>query len=244
VTRVLVVEDDPGIAEALRVLLDRNGFTPWVTGSGPAGCQALARDQPDAVLLDLSPPGLDGAEFLCRLREEGSTIPVLVVTASASTASLVRILELGADDYVVKPYRGPEVVARLRAALRRAGGQPAPQEHRPLTGGVLRLDLQAREATASGRPVALSPTEFRLLQELLEHAGQMRPAEEIIVPVWGSSAELDRSILRVNVYRLRRKLDAVASGWGHIRGSTDGYWGLFLNDPAACRLAMTPPAPR
>jgi DNA-binding response OmpR family regulator len=231
VSRVLVVEDDPGIADALRVLLARNGFAPLVAGSGPAGWQALARDQPDAVLLDLSLPGLDGAEFLGRLREEGSTIPVLVVTANASTANLVRILELGADDYVVKPYRGPEVVARLRACLRRTGTEPQQAVPTLLSYGNVQLDFRTQVATVADTRVSLSPTEFRLLHVLLKHRNEMRSAAAIMSDIWGPSATLDRSIVRVNVYRLRHKLDAAGAGWGLIHGSADGRWGLFLSTP-------------
>jgi DNA-binding response OmpR family regulator len=228
--RVLVVEDDPGIAEALRVLLTRSGYEPLVVSSGPAGWQVLTRERPAAVLLDLSLPGLDGAELLQRLREGGNPIPVVVVTANTSSANLVRILELGADDYVVKPFRGPEVVARLRASLRRAGSDPVQAEPALLSRGGLQLDLHAGAASVTGTPVFLSPTEFRLLQVLLEHANEMRAGAALMSDIWGSDSEVDRSILRVNVYRLRRKLDTAGTGWGHIRGSADGRWGLFLPD--------------
>src|SRR5436305_13861515 len=125
-TRILVVEDDPGIAEALRVLLARAGFEVHLAGSGPAGWQAFVQHRPDALLLDLSLPGLSGAELLQRLRAAGEQLPVLAVTADGSSRTLVQVLELGADDYIVKPFRGVEVIARLRAALRRVAADRAP----------------------------------------------------------------------------------------------------------------------
>ncbi len=224
-----MIEDDPGIAEALRVLLGRSGYEVLLAGSGPAGWQALMRERPDALLLDLSLPGLHGAELLRRLRGAGDSIPVLAVTADSSSRSLVSVLELGADDYIVKPYRGPELVARLRAALRRAAPDPTPpgaQTH-SIVHGALALDARARQVTADGTVVELSPTEFRLLEVLVERENEISSTDDVIRRVWGAGAHMDRSILRVNVYRLRRKLDATATRWGEIRSVSGVGWGLF-----------------
>src|SRR5439155_8482248 len=186
VIRVLVVEDDPDIAEALAIQLGKAGYVPLVAGSGPAGWQMLARERPDALLLDLSLPGLSGEELLRRIRDERPELAVLAVTADSSTASLVRGLELGADDYLVKPFRGPELIARLRAALRRAAPAAAePAERRALACGDLALDPTSRTARLAGRPLELSPTEIRLLEALLARPGEVVPAAAIAAHVWG-----------------------------------------------------------
>jgi DNA-binding response OmpR family regulator len=231
-TRVLLIEDDPSIAEAVQVLLARSGYTVDVAGSGPAGWQALHQRRPDAVLLDLSLPGLHGVELLQRLREVDDKLPILVLTADSSTQRLVQVLELGADDYVIKPYRGPELVARLRAALRRAspGGREMPGPSAPLAFGSIRLDRARAMATVGGVALDTSPTELRLLEVFLERPAELLPATEITRRVWGPRACLDRSTLRVNLYRLRRKLDATGVAWGRFRHRPGFGWGLFATE--------------
>jgi DNA-binding response OmpR family regulator len=228
-TRVLVVEDDPAIAEALIVQLGKAGYDVLAAGSGPAGWQALVRERPDALLLDLSLPGMDGQELLRRLRKSGSELAVLAVTADSSTASLVRVLELGADDYIVKPFRAAELIARLRAALRRSALEVdhPPAGRHTLACGELTIDSDARVARLAGTPLELSRTEFRLLEVLLQRPGKIVPAEEFAARVWGSATDLDPSTPRVNLYRLRHKLDAARPGWGVIRSVRGIGWGLF-----------------
>jgi DNA-binding response OmpR family regulator len=229
VTRVLVVEDDPDISEALAIQLGKAGYEVVVSGSGPAGWSALTRERPDAVLLDLSLPGMSGTELLAGLRSGGSEIAVLAVTAESSIASLVRVLELGADDYIVKPFRGPELIARLRAALRRVApeGDPSAEGVRTLAWGSLTLDLTTHAARAGRTLLELSRTEVRLLEALLGRPNEFVPAETLVARVWESAAHLDPSTLRVNLHRLRAKLDAAHPGWGSLRSARGIGWGLF-----------------
>jgi DNA-binding response OmpR family regulator len=229
VTRVLVVEDDPRIAEALQTLLARSGYDALVAASGPAGWQALVAERPDALLLDLSLPGLDGAELLLRAREAGEELPVIAVTADSAPERIVRLLELGADDYVVKPYRGPELIARLRAALRRVAPQsaaPAPASSLLALGPVC-LDRARWEVSIDGSEVVLSRTEMRLLEVLLQQPNAIVPQDEIARRVWGPGEHLDRSTVKVNISRLRRRLDATGRAWGRIRSAPGVGWGLF-----------------
>jgi len=228
-SRVLVVEDDPRIAEALQVLLARSGYEPLVASTGPEAWQAFVQERPDALLLDLALPGLDGPALLARIRASGAETPVLAVTADGSTLTLVHLFEMGIDDYIVKPYRGPEVVARLRAALRRVGAGAAGMEggRGALALGSLTLDPHRHEVRVAGATVELSRTEFRLLEGLLQQPNAIVPQDEIVRRVWGEGAQLDRSTVKVNVYRLRRKLDAVGRPWGSIRSAAGVGWGLF-----------------
>jgi two-component system response regulator MprA len=186
------------------------------------------QEKPDALLLDLTLPGLSGTELLRRLRVAGEELPVLAVTADTSSRTLVQVLELGADDYIAKPFRGVELVARLRAVLRRAAPeQPAEDDAPPCTFGALQLDRARRAVRVDGAPVQVTQTEFRLLQALMERAGQPIASETLVRRIWGGGAHLDSSTLRVNVYRLRRKLNATGRAWGSIRSSSGAGWGLF-----------------
>ncbi len=230
--RVLAIEDDPSMAAALRVLLQRVGFDVTIAGSGPVGWQMIEHQRPDAVLLDLSLPGLSGRELLRRLRARGDEVAVLAVTADRSTQSLTAVLELGADDYVAKPFRGAELIARLRAVLRRRGIDPAtrPTKRPSPSLGPLTLNLEERRGLVADRPVALGPTELRLLEALLEQPGQLIPSAQIVRSVWGVDPYVDHAVLKVNVFRLRRKLDSCGLPWGEIRSVRGIGWGIFAVD--------------
>jgi two-component system response regulator RegX3 len=197
--RLLVVEDEDAIAEPLVEGLEREGFAVERAATGEA---ALAADEPDLVLLDLRLPDLDGLEVCRRLRER-SRVPIIVVTARGEEVDRVVGLELGADDYVVKPYGLRELIARIRAVLRRA--EPA-----PTTGAVrvdgLEVDLRARRATLNGADVALTPKEFDLLALLIGDPGAAVSRERIFEEVWGTRWYGSPKTIDVHVAALRRKL--------------------------------------
>jgi two-component system, OmpR family, response regulator AdeR len=208
--RVLVVEDDRVVAETLRAYLEHAGYRVEVVHDGSAALAAAAAEPPALVVLDLLLPGLDGREVCRRLRER-STVPVLMLTARTTEQDVVAGLEVGADDYVGKPFSPREVVARVRALLRRAPeGAERPPE--PLRLGELEVDLWSRVARVSGRPVALTPGELRLLEALARQPGRAFTREELLARAFGpDAASLERTV-DSHVANLRRKLEAAGAG--------------------------------
>jgi DNA-binding response OmpR family regulator len=209
---VLVVEDDPDLRLLLRTVLQEAGFEVEETDSGPSALEALDRCPVDLVLLDLGLPGLDGHEVLRQLRV-GSDVPVIVLSGRRSDAERTATLEAGADDYVSKPFSTPELLARVRAVLRRA--RP-PAAVTSLSWGQLRIDLLARGVEVAGRPVPLTPIEYALLRHLATHPGVAVSREQFLREVWHSrSAWQDPETVTEHVRRLRAKLKAagLAEGW-------------------------------
>jgi len=205
--RLLVVEDDPTIAEPLRTGLLREGFEVDLVGTG-AG--ALAADECDLVLLDLGLPDLDG-KAVCRHLRERSNVPIIVVTARGDEIDRVILLELGADDYVVKPFGFHELVARIRAVLRRTGGtQPQAQAGVRIAVGLLQIDTRTRNVSYDGRPVALTPKEHDLLVYLARDPGVVHTREQIIEDVWDENWWGSTKTLDVHIASLRKKLAAEA----------------------------------
>jgi DNA-binding response OmpR family regulator len=207
---ILVVEDEPAIAELIRGYLTRDGFTAHVAADGPAALAAIARDRPAVVVLDVGLPGIDGTEVCRRLRAGGDWTPVIFVTARDDEVDRVVGLELGADDYVTKPFSPRELVARVRAVLRRGtparGGRLA---GRMSVGGVV-LDLETRRASAGGLPVELTTTEFDLLAHLMRRPGRVFPREELLTDVWGYPAGTPTRTVDVHVAQLRGKIGGAA----------------------------------
>lgn len=204
--RVLVVEDDPSVAEVVGRYLERDGF---VVSGASDGREALGRAvaaAPGLVVLDLSLPGLDGLEVLRRLRAL-APVPVVILTARGEESDRVQGLELGADDYVVKPFSPRELVARVRAVLRRTSGSGAsgglPDV---LRAGELEVDPRAREVRVNGRPVALTAREFDLLVFLMTRRGRVCSREELLEQLWGVRHG-DNATLTVHVRRLREKIE-------------------------------------
>ena len=197
--KLLVVEDEDAIAEPLVEGLEREGFAVERAATGEA---ALAADEPDLVLLDLRLPDLDGLEVCRRLRER-SRVPIIVVTARGEEVDRVVGLELGADDYVVKPYALRELIARIRAVLRRM--EPAPAAEAVRVDG-LEVDPRARRATLNGADVALTPKEFDLLALLIADPGAAVSRERIFEEVWGTRWYGSPKTIDVHVGALRRKL--------------------------------------
>ena len=206
-TRVLVVEDDPDIAMLLARSLARAGFAVDQISSGADVLPTLRRGQPDLLLLDLMLPGLDGLEICRALRADPSTaaLPIIMLTARAEESDRIVGLELGADDYITKPFSPSELVARIRAVMRRT--RPA------VNGEVLHyddlvMDLASHRVRRKGRDVHLGPTEFRLLRHLLEHQGRVFSREQLLDVVWGQDVYVEPRTVDVHIRRLRKALNA------------------------------------
>ena len=203
--RILLVEDDPSIREVTAIGLQQAGFTVETASDGKAGLDRFRDGLFDLVLLDVMLPRLDGLE-VCRTIRRSSTIPVVMLTARADTIDVVVGLEAGADDYVKKPFEIQELVARLRAALRRAGQLPDDAERLHL--GPLEVDLAGRTVARDGRDVPLTRTEFDLLAELARHPGQVLGRDTLLDRIWGYDYLGDSRLVDVAVQRLRAKVEA------------------------------------
>ncbi len=203
-SRILVVEDDPDIAELVEHHLSRAGFSTSVVGTG-TDALAQIRQRPDLVVLDLMLPGLSGFEICRMMRSDPQTasVPIIMLTARAEEEARVQGLELGADDYVTKPFSPRELVARLRAVLRRT--QPYGPD-KILRFGSLVVDLDRHEVSEDGRPVRLTAKEFLLLQYLIEHGGRVLSRDLLLSDVWGYQYTGGTRTVDVHIRRLREKL--------------------------------------
>ncbi|WP_406277077.1 response regulator transcription factor [Streptomyces sp. NBC_00191] len=200
---VLIVEDERHIADLQRLYLSREGFGVHVEADGLAGLAAARRLCPVAIVLDIALPGLDGVEVCRTLREDGDWTPVLLVTARDDETDRVLGLELGADDYVTKPFSPRELVARVKTVLRRAAGPPDGARRRV---GRVTVDPVRRTTVADGRPVELTATEFDLLTHLLRHPGRVFPREQLLAHVWGQADYRGSRTVDVHIAQLRAKL--------------------------------------
>ncbi|MCX6461982.1 MAG: response regulator transcription factor [Pseudonocardiales bacterium] len=200
---VLVVEDDPAIAELVGLYLRRDGFGVQVERDGVAGLAAVRRLRPVAVVLDVGLPGLDGIEVCRRLRAERDRTPILFVTARDDEVDRVTGLELGGDDYVTKPFSPRELVARVKAVLRRGPGPAGDEE---LVLGAVRVLPDRRRVLAGDREVALTATEFDLLTHLARSPGRVFSREQLLSAVWGYAAAAGTRTVDVHVAQLRAKL--------------------------------------
>ncbi|MFC3961175.1 MULTISPECIES: response regulator [Nocardia] len=203
-TTVLVVDDEPHIVRALRINLSVRGYDVVTAGTGAAALRAAADRHPDVVILDLGLPDMDGTEVLAGLRG-WSAAPVIVLSARTDSADKVEALDAGADDYVTKPFGMDELLARLRAAVRRAGadtgGEPV------VITDSFTVDLAAKRVTRHGEPVHLTPTEWGMLEMLVRHRGKLVGRKELLREVWGPSYATETHYLRVYLAQLRRKLE-------------------------------------
>lgn len=202
-TRVLVIDDDPQLLRALRITLRAAGHDVDTAPDGRTALRQAAAVHPDVIVLDLGLPDLDGTEVLAGLRPWYAG-PVLVLSARADSQDKVRALDAGADDYVTKPFDMGELLARLRAALRRGPGEPA---DRVVTTDHFSVDLVDRRVTVDGVPVRLTPTEWGLLEALTRHPGRLISQRQLLQAVWGPSYEKETNYLRVYLAQLRRKLE-------------------------------------
>jgi two-component system response regulator RegX3 len=202
--RVLVVEDEDSISEPLADHLVREGFAPEVAGTLAAAREAFGRDEPDVVLLDVMLPDGDGRDF-CRDVRAGSDVPIVMLTARGEEVDRIVGLEIGADDYVVKPFSAAELVARIRAIQRR-GRAPAARRAPISVGGII-LDPSSRAVTKDGRPIELSAKEFDLLKLLMARAGEVVGREEIMDEVWDPHWFGPTKTLDVHISWLRKKIE-------------------------------------
>jgi two-component system KDP operon response regulator KdpE len=202
--RVLVVDDEPPIRRFLRTSLSSQGYQVLEAEDGPAARAVLQKNAVDVVVLDLGLPGLDGFEIIKQLREAGSALPIIVLSSRTDEAGKVRALDLGADDYVTKPFGMDELLARLRAALRHRLQQ---QGERPVFRvGELAVDLVRRVVSVRDQEVKLTPREYDLLRALVAHAGKVLTHRFLLREVWGT--ETDVAYLRIYIRTLRQKLEA------------------------------------
>jgi len=207
-TSVLIIEDEPVYVEALEIALGQDGLTVFAAGDGRSGLEQFARVVPDVVLLDLMLPGIQGLDVLRRIRET-SNVPVIVVSAKDQESAVVTALELGADDYVTKPYSVRELVARIRAAARRAAGaQEIPERLRI---GDVELDATRYELKAGAEVFQLPRKEFELLEILMSQPGRIATRSSLMAEVWGYEWGESKS-LDQHIRRLRRKLETARAG--------------------------------
>jgi two-component system KDP operon response regulator KdpE len=205
-TKILLVDDEPTILRALQVSLESQGYTVAGVTTGEQAVAKTASLPPDLVLLDLGLPGIDGFEVLRRIRTFAPTLPVVVVSAHGDDASKVRALDQGADDYVSKPFSVPEVLARVRTALRH-GERSAPLEATVIQRGTVQIDLLRREASVGDRLLTLTPTQFDLLVCFARHPNRVLTHRMIASEVWGEPDAAESTNIRVFVSQLRRRLD-------------------------------------
>jgi two-component system OmpR family response regulator len=213
---VLVVEDERPIADLVRLYLSREGFGVHVEHDGTAGLAAARRLRPVVCVLDIALPGTDGTDICRRLRADGDWTPVIFLTARDDEVDRVLGLELGADDYVTKPFSPRELVARVKALVRRAAGPPDGGRVRTL--GPLTLDPERRRATVDGSALSLTPTEFDLLAHLLGRPGRVFTREELLATVWGYASHAGTRTVDVHVAQVRGKLGDAAGMIRTVRG--------------------------
>ena len=204
-TRLLVIEDEPSISEPLAYMLEKEGFEVGLAATGPAGLEEFARTGADLVLLDVMLPGLSGTE-VCRTLRQTSSVPIIMLTARDSEVDKVVGLELGADDYVTKPFSHRELVARIKAVLRRRA-EPEEASATALESGPVRMDIDRHRVTVDGEAVQLPLKEFELLEILLRNAGKVLTRQQLIDRVWGADYVGDTKTLDVHVKRLRAKIE-------------------------------------
>jgi DNA-binding response OmpR family regulator len=211
---ILVVEDEPEFAALLERWIAQAGYRPSIASNGHEALRAFYERHPDLVVLDVALPGLDGWQVIERIREF-SRVPIIMATARGAESDKIRGLKLGADDYVTKPLSFPELMARIEAALRRAASAPAERPRRMQHRDLI-ADLDEHRVHVRDVEVHLTPTEFRLLAYLLEHAGRLVTHRQVLESVWGGGYEADVHLLRMTIRNLRHKLEAVTPGESYI----------------------------
>ena len=226
--RVLIVEDEPAIAELIAVNLRHHGYAPVIAGDGLAAQRALDAVLPDVILLDWMLPGQDGLQLARRWRQDARTrpVPILMLTARGDEPDKIAGLDAGADDYITKPFSPQELLARIRAVLRRRAPEHAGE---PLAVGALQLDPATHQVSWAGQPLRLGPTEFKLLQHLMSRAERVHSRAQLLDSVWGDHVFIEERTVDVHVKRLREALGGAAAMVQTVRGA--GY-----------RLTAQPPA--
>lgn len=205
--RILLIEDEPDIAEVLQYNLEKEGFHVEVARRGDAGLESIRRESPDLLLLDLMLPGIDGLELTRLLKRDGATsrIPIVMLTARTGEVDRIVGLELGADDYIPKPFSPREVVLRVKAVLRRHHQHEESASELLEVGGI-QLDVSGHQLRVGGKEVPLTATEFRLLRLLMERCGRVQTRGQLLSDVWGYAEDIDSRTVDTHIRRLRRKL--------------------------------------
>ena len=219
VSTILVVDDEPIVREVVVRYLRREGFRTLEAGDGDTAREILERETPSLVVLDLMLPGTDGLA-LCRWIRQRSNLPVIMLTALGEESDRIVGLELGADDYVTKPFSPRELAVRVRTVLRRSNGAPPPRER--LEFGDVVLDGASREVTKAGRPVTLTAKEFDLLWFLVSHPNRVFSRDQLMGTVWGYEAAVDTGTVTVHVRRLREKVETDPAKPRHLQT----VWGV------------------
>ncbi len=206
--KILIADDDRDLVDWLGYAFRREGYTVVGAYNGESASRLFEAESPDIVLLDLKMPKLTGLEVLPKIRSH-SQVPVILLTAVGDEDTVVQALKNGADDYVMKPFRPRELLARVETVLRRSRGQPDSDAKPvgPLTCGEITLDRRTREVTLAGNPVKLTPNELGVLEYLMVNKGIVVRLEDILVNVWGYTADQDQDVVRVTISRLRRKIE-------------------------------------
>jgi two-component system KDP operon response regulator KdpE len=203
---VLVVDDDPRLLRLVRVNLERAGFAVATASSGAAALEQFDAEAPDAMVVDVTMPGMDGFTLTQRIREI-SHVPIIFLTAMGEQNQKVRGLELGADDYITKPFDPDEMVARVRAVIRRSQFQTPSESGHVIHAGALTVDFLKRRVEYAGQSVKLTPTEYKLLQQLAQQAGKVVPHTDLLSKVWGPEYRDETGYLWVYIRSLRQKLE-------------------------------------
>lgn len=205
--RILVVDDDTALAEMIGIVLEREALTAHYCTDGAKALGVIAEYNPDLILLDVMLPGMDGIE-ICRRVRESSGVPIIMLTARSDTEDVVRGLEAGADDYIPKPFKPAELIARVRARLRRSPEEaPAPQQEEKLMIGDLEIDVSGHEVRRGEKVIALTPLEFDLIAALARSPWKVFTREELLEQVWGYRHAADTRLVNVHVQRLRAKVE-------------------------------------
>jgi two-component system KDP operon response regulator KdpE len=204
--RILVVDDDPLIVRLVRMHLDRAGYNVLVATDGEEALEVCSSELPDLVILDLMLPKRDGYD-VCRSIREFSLVPVVMLSAKGEQVDKLRGFEMGADDYLTKPFAPQELLARVQAVLRRSQQGAPPTSAAVVRCGPIAIDFVRRRVTVDGEPVRLTPTEFKLLQQLAVNAGKVLSHTELLTKVWGPEYRDDRDYLWAYIRHLRRKLE-------------------------------------
>ncbi len=222
--KILVVEDSALHQRFIADVLHDSHYEPFVVSSAEEALDWFSLEEPDLIILDLGLPGMSGLDFLHEIRQV-SSIPVIMLTVSDSIHDKLRGFELGADDYVIKPFNPKELAARIEAVLRRADSSSPALVQQGYENGPLQIDFQKKQVKLEMEILHLTATEYTLLVELVKHEGRVLSHEHLLRAVWGDGYESEKDILRTNIYRLRKKLELNGNNFQFIESQVGfGYW--------------------
>jgi two-component system KDP operon response regulator KdpE len=205
-TTILIIDDEPKIVRFIKTSLSLAGYNLLIASTGQSALTQYEQEQPDLIILDLGLPDMDGFDILQEVRSY-STVPIIILTARDDEKDKVKGLELGADDYLTKPFGARELEARIQAVLRRVEWSPQPNDMAEFNLNELHIDFRRRKVHSANKEVHLTPTEYELLRMMVQHTGQVLLHGDLLSRVWGEEYRNDLAILRVNISRLRQKLE-------------------------------------